>query len=55
MGFSDEIIERSILYGFASSIEEILDMIIPNELGQMEHKFISNIQNSNSLDQFYIP
>ena len=33
MGFNDANIERAILYGGATSIEEILQTIIPNEVG----------------------
>lgn len=51
MGFRDSNIERAILYGGAKNIEEILNMIIPNELSQMEHKFVSNNQNGSALDR----
>ena len=40
MGFKEEIVEWSIVYGGATCIEEIMYYILPDEDGIMEHEFI---------------
>lgn len=41
MEFTDEAIERAILYANAKSVEDCLPYLIPNEQNNMEHKFVS--------------
>jgi hypothetical protein len=41
LGFKDEIVERSILIGGATSIEEIMHFILPDEKGLLDHEFVS--------------
>jgi hypothetical protein len=41
LGFRDEKVERAIIYGGASSVEEILYFLVADSEGYWEHQFMS--------------
>ena len=45
MGFTGEIIEKSLMYGNVQSVEEAMYYLIPDKYGSMEHEFILDQAN----------
>lgn len=40
MGFTDDRVEKAIIYADAQNIEQLLHFLVPNSKGFWEHKFV---------------